>query len=73
MRASAACRVSGLRRSVRSLPDRACGKYWIVDGDEQVVEQLVLEGQEYGLPGRLAGEVISRGLPGVPVDLTRVW
>jgi len=48
-------------------------EYWIVDGADRIVEQFVLEGEGYRLLGRHHDEITFRGLPGVRVDLTKVW
>jgi Uma2 family endonuclease len=48
-------------------------EYWVIDGVQQVVEQFVLEGEEYRLLGSHHDAVEFRGLPGVRVDLKKVW
>lgn len=48
-------------------------EYWVVDPTEHQVERLVLADGRYG-PGERAGDALPfGGLPGVTVDLTRVW
>lgn len=48
-------------------------EYWVVDPGEQVVEQHLLEKGSYTLAGKHHREVTFRQLPGVVVDLTKVW
>jgi Uma2 family endonuclease len=48
-------------------------EYWIVDPERRVVQQFVLEGEDYRLVSESADEVTFRGLPGVRIDLREVW
>jgi Uma2 family endonuclease len=48
-------------------------EYWIVVPEDQAVEQHVLADGRYELAGSHATEIEYRGLPGVRVDLTKVW
>ena len=48
-------------------------EYWVVDPTEHVVEQYVLEGGSYALVATENERVEFRQLPGVAVDLARVW
>lgn len=48
-------------------------EYWIADSTEQMVEQHILEGGDYRLVDRCAGELRSRAIPGVRIDVTRLW
>ena len=48
-------------------------EYWIVDIEEHAVEQYLLEGGSYQLAAREEHEICFRQLPGVAVDLRKVW
>ncbi len=48
-------------------------EYWIVDPEEHVIEQYVLAGKEYELRDRHAKAIVPTTLPGVEVDLSKVW
>jgi len=48
-------------------------EYWIVDPVKRVVERYVLEGGVYRLAGEHSEEILFGGLPGVVVDLRKVW
>ena len=48
-------------------------EYWIVDSDEQLVEQHILEDGVYHLVGRCAKDLRPEGIPGVCIDVTRLW
>jgi Uma2 family endonuclease len=48
-------------------------EYWVVDGGARIVQQFVLAEQEYELAGEHGERVSFLALPGVCVDLTKVW
>jgi len=48
-------------------------EYWLVETAERVVERHVLRGGRYELAGKHADAVPFGGLPGVTVDLRKVW
>ena len=52
---------------------RGVPEYWIVDPAAKAVERHLLQAGRYRLEGKHAGEVSFGGLPGVTVDLTKVW
>lgn len=48
-------------------------EYWILDPKNRVVEQYVLKEGVYSLVGKHRAEISFQQLPGVKVDLTKVW
>jgi len=48
-------------------------EYWVVRTEEDVVEKYLLEGGVYRLVGEFRDRIEFSGLPGVIVDLTKVW
>ena len=48
-------------------------EYWIVDGDECVVQHFVLRGQGYEPVEDTRGAVTFLAIPGVKLDLSKVW
>jgi Uma2 family endonuclease len=48
-------------------------EYWIVDLDERVVEQFVLEGEEYRFLGAHPNAVVPRSLEGLRIDVSGLW
>lgn len=63
------------RNLKKSLYQRAgVREYWIVDPDAKHVEQYVLEDNgQYAARGRHDDEITAQALPGVKVDLAKVW
>lgn len=48
-------------------------EYWIVDPQANVADQHVLEGGAYRHQGRFADLIEPHILPGVQIDMTKVW
>ncbi|MEW6742735.1 MAG: Uma2 family endonuclease [Planctomycetota bacterium] len=48
-------------------------EYWIVDPTDHLVEQYILEGDQYRLAGKPHDQIAFQGAPGVTVDLDEVW
>lgn len=48
-------------------------EYWVMRTEEDVVEKYLLEGAAYRLVGEFRDRIEFSGLPGVIVDLTKVW
>ena len=48
-------------------------EYWIVDPDEHVVEQFLLVEDAYQLAGLRDKELSPADLPGVRIDIPRLW
>lgn len=48
-------------------------EYWIVDLDEHVVEQFILEGEEYRFPGVHTDAVVPQSLESLRIDVSELW
>jgi len=48
-------------------------EYWIVDPDQRTVAQLLLRGDSYVHAATATTAIISAVLPGVTIDLQKVW
>lgn len=48
-------------------------EYWVVDPDEHLLSQYLLEGDSYRLEAKHSTAVNLRRLPGINVDLVKVW
>jgi Uma2 family endonuclease len=58
----------------KSLYERAgVPEYWVIDPRARRLEQYVLEGGRYALAGSHEAAFDCRTIPGVRIDLSRVW
>lgn len=48
-------------------------EYWVVDPDEQILDQFILRGEVYVLTDRATDQVAAHVLKGVRVNLSEVW